>query len=70
MAIQTCLMIKTLFRLPYRATEGLMKSLMQLHGLDRPVPDHTHMSRRIGQLSVTIPRVPRCGCRLDARRMW
>ena len=60
-AIQTCLMIKTLFRLPYRSTEGLMKSLMQLHGLDLPVPDHTHMSRRVAQLTVSIPRRPRKG---------
>ena len=30
MAIQTCLTLKTLFRLPYRATEGLLKSLMRL----------------------------------------
>ena len=29
-AIQTCLTIKTLFQLPYRATEGLIKSLMRL----------------------------------------
>lgn len=60
-AIQTCLTIKTLFRLPYRATEGLMKSLMALHRLDLPVPDHTHMSRRVAQLSVTVPRIPRKG---------
>jgi Transposase DDE domain len=61
LAIQTCLTIKTLFRLPYRATEGLMKSLMRLNGLDLPVPDHTHMSRRAAQLAVKIPRRPRKG---------
>lgn len=60
-AIQTCLTLKTLFRLPYRATEGLLKSLMRLNGLDLPVPDHTHMSRRAAQLSVKIPRRPRRG---------
>ena len=38
-AIQTCLTLKTLFRLPYRATEGLLKSLMRLCPLDLPVPD-------------------------------
>lgn len=61
LAIQTCLTLKTLFRLPYRATEGLMKSLMRLNGLDLPVPDHTHMSRRAAQLAVKIPRRPRTG---------
>ena len=59
-AIQTCT-IKGLFQLPYRATEGLIKSLMRLCQLDLPVPDHTHMSRRAAQLSVKIPRRPRKG---------
>jgi Transposase DDE domain len=61
MAIQTCLTIKALFQLPYRATEGLMKSLMRLCQLDLPVPDHTQMSRRAGEISVKIPRRPRKG---------
>jgi hypothetical protein len=60
-AIQTCLTLKTLFRLPYRATEGLLKSLMRLCALDLPVPDHTHMSRRAATLEVKIPRRPRAG---------
>lgn len=60
-AIQTCLTLKTLFRLPYRATEGLLKSLMRLCGLNLPVPDHTHMSRRAATLEVKIPRRPRAG---------
>ena len=60
-AIQTCLTLKALFRLPYRATEGLLKSLMRLCDLDLPVPDHTHMSRRAASLTVAIPRRPRTG---------
>lgn len=60
-AIQTCLTLKALFRLPYRATEGLLKSLMRLCALDLPVPDHTHMSRRAATLEVKIPRRPRAG---------
>jgi hypothetical protein len=69
-AIQTCLTIKALFQLPYRATEGLIKSLMRLCHLDLPVPDHTHMSRRAGELSVKIPRAAAqgsnaCGGRFD-----
>jgi IS5 family transposase len=60
-AIQTCLTLKTLFRLPYRATEGLLKSLMRLCQLDLPVPDHTHLSRRASTLTVQIPRRPRSG---------
>ncbi|WP_049770122.1 IS5 family transposase [Calditerrivibrio nitroreducens] len=60
-AIQTCLTLKTLFGLPYRATEGLLKSLMRWCGLNLPVPDHTHMSRRAATLEVKIPRRPRTG---------
>lgn len=60
-AIQTCLTVKALFRLPYRATEGLVNSLMRLCQLDLPVPDHTHMSRRAAGLVVAIPRRPRQG---------
>jgi len=51
-AIQTCLTIKTLFQLAYRATEGPLKSLMRLGQLDLPVPDHTHLSRRAAALSA------------------
>jgi hypothetical protein len=57
-AIQTCLTIKGLFQLPYRATEGLIKPLMRLCQLDLPVPDHTQLPRRAAQLSVKIPRRP------------
>jgi len=60
-AIQTCLALKTLLRLRYRATDGLMKSLMRLNGLDFPVPDHAHMSRRAAWLSVKIFHRPRTG---------
>ncbi|MBI4740463.1 MAG: IS5 family transposase [Betaproteobacteria bacterium] len=60
-AIQTCLTLKTLFRLPYRATEGLLKSLIRLCQLDLPVPDHTHLSRRAATLTAQIPRRPRRG---------
>ena len=38
-AIQTCLMLKALFGLPLRQTTGLMKSPLNLAGLDLSVPD-------------------------------
>ncbi|HNL13031.1 MAG TPA: IS5 family transposase, partial [Accumulibacter sp.] len=60
-AIQTCLKIKTSFQLPYRVTEGLIKSLISLSDLGLPVPDHTSLSRRTGALSVQILRRPRQG---------
>ena len=55
-AIQTLLMIKAVFHLPYRALEGFARSLMVLTGLNLPIPDHSHMSRRAQTLTVEIPR--------------
>ena len=43
------------------ATQGLTKLLVALHGLSLLVPDHTHISRRVAQLSVVEPRIPRKG---------
>lgn len=60
-AIQTLLMLKAVFGLPYRALEGFARSLMQLMALDFPVPDHTQMSRRARHLPVVIPRRERSG---------
>lgn len=55
-AIQTLLMLKVVFHLPYRALEGFGRSLMKLMGLEIPIPDHSHMSRRAKTLEVQIPR--------------
>ena len=55
-AIQMLLMLKGVFHLPYRALEGFGRSLMSLFGLDMPIPDHSHMSRRAKTLEVQIPR--------------
>lgn len=60
-AIHTLLTLKAVFHLPYRAVEGLARSLVGLMGLDLPVPDHTQMSRRAQRLRVGIPRRPRAG---------
>jgi hypothetical protein len=38
-AIQTCLMLRTLFGLPLRQATGLVASLLKLAKLDWPVPD-------------------------------
>jgi transposase len=54
-AIQTTLMIRTAFRLPFRQTEGLMASVMTLMELTLSAPDHTTMSRRMVSLQV-VPR--------------
>ena len=55
-AIQCVLTLRALYRLPLRAAEGLLRSILQLMGTDLPVPDHTTLSRRGRSLSVTIER--------------
>src|SRR5215203_1737213 len=56
LAILTALTLRSVIRLAYRQTEGLIGSLMRLLGLDLPVPDHTTLSRRAATLEVPRPR--------------
>src|ERR1700712_2770637 len=52
LAILTALMLRTVFRLAYRQTEGLIGSIISLLGLTLRVPDHTTLSRRAATLAV------------------
>ena len=54
-AIQTCLTLKALFGLPLRQTVGLVESLIQMAGLDWPIPDFSTLCRRQARLVVQIP---------------
>ena len=44
-AIQFCLTIKALFKLPLRQTTGMVASLLKIADLDWPVPDYTTLCR-------------------------
>ena len=54
-AIQFCLSIKVLFKLPLRQTAGMVARLLRLAGLDWPVPDHSTLCRRQKTLKVQSP---------------
>ncbi len=54
-AIQTCLTLKVLFGLPLRQTVGLVESLVQMAGLDWPVPDYSTLCRRQARIAVQVP---------------
>src|SRR4051794_374089 len=56
LAITTALTLRAVFRLALRQTEGLIGSVLQLLGLDLPVPDHSTLSRRAATLEVPRPR--------------
>src|SRR4051812_39528645 len=52
LAIATALTLRAVSRLALRQTEGLIGSVLQLLGLDLPVPDHSTLSRRAETLEV------------------
>ena len=54
-AIQFCLTIKVLFKLPLWQTTGMVASLLKMANLDWAVPDDTALYRRQKTLVVQIP---------------
>jgi hypothetical protein len=53
-AMECLLAIRELFRLPYRQTEGLGRSLAKLMGADVSIPDFTSLAKRAAKLGVTL----------------
>ena len=79
LAITTALTLRAVFRLALRQTEGLIGSILQLLGLDLPVPDHSTLSRRAETLAVPRPKagsapmhllVDSTGLKLDGPGEW
>ena len=65
LAIETSLILRTVFHQPLRQTEGLVGSLLELMGLDLPVPDHSNLEPTIRTLTVAPQarrRADRCTC--------
>jgi Transposase DDE domain len=54
MAIQTGLILRTVFGLALRQTEGLLGSIIRLLGVDLTVPDHSTLGRRAR--TVILPK--------------
>ncbi len=52
LAITTALTLRAVFHLALRQTEGLIGSILQLLGLDLPVPDYSTLSRRSRSLEL------------------
>lgn len=55
LAIEACLMVKMLFRLPLRQTEGFVNSLFGMMQIALSAPDYTTLSRRLTSLEVKLP---------------
>ena len=61
LAITTALSLRLLFHLPLRQTEGFLRSIFALMGLELSSPDHTTLSRRTRSLSVPLSKGSVCG---------
>jgi Transposase DDE domain len=55
--------LKAIYRLAGRQCQGFVESLFELMGIELPVPDHSTVSRRLGQLSIQMPILPKRGAR-------
>lgn len=63
LAIMTMATLKAVYRLAGRQCQGFVESIFALMDIDLPVPDHSTLSRRLGQLSVELPVLPKAGAR-------
>ena len=52
------LMLRLVFRLPLRQTEGFLRSVLALMRTDLEAPDHTTLSRRSQHLDLALDRIP------------
>jgi hypothetical protein len=58
-AIECALTLRELFKLPLRATEGFMRSVLALVAPDLQVPDYSTFSKRAKTLKIQLPRLTR-----------
>ena len=53
-AVECLLVLRELFQLPYRQTEGLGKSLARLMQIALDIPDYSSLAKRAGKLGVAL----------------
>jgi hypothetical protein len=54
-AIECALILKSVFHLSLRATQGFLASVVTFMRLELPVPDYSTMSRRQAALAINLP---------------
>lgn len=57
-AIECALVVKAVFHLSLRATQGFLESVVKLMVVDLPVPDYTTVCRRQPELTVALKIAP------------
>jgi hypothetical protein len=53
-AVECLLVLRELFQLPYRQTEGLGKSLVELMQIELAIPDYTSLAKRAAKMGVSL----------------
>ena len=61
LAIESALTLRLLFRMPLRQSEGFLRAVLKMMGVDLDAPDHTTLSRRSKALDVQLHRPKRLG---------
>ena len=56
LAIEAALTLRLVFHLPLRQTEGFLRSIFKLMGVELDVPDHTTLSRRGAAIKVSLAK--------------
>ena len=57
-AIECCLVLRALFHLPLRATQGFVEGMIQLLDLDIKAPNYTLLCKRAGDLKIDLKALP------------
>ncbi len=60
-AIECLLVLREMFRLPYRQTEGFGRALAQMMQADVTIPDYTSLAKRAAKLKITLDVANRKG---------
>lgn len=63
--IELCCIVRKVYHLPLRQTEGLLASIVHLAGIALKIPDYTVICRRSKQLAIKLPGKVRTGVHLD-----
>lgn len=61
MAVECLLTLRELFRLPYRQTEGLGRSLVKLMQVEVAIPDYSSLAKRAAKLRILLSVAARRG---------
>ena len=54
LAVECCLVLREVYHLPLRATQGLVRSVLRLLSLNLPAPDYSTLSRRARLLPLSL----------------